>query len=183
MASAGPWGYLRRLRSFGGGVWFFSIRDAKTVRMMRFVRSTIFEVRPRPGRGCWGTRDKTTLAAATAHVRFASRLVWTCRALKATQRLYWLLGVGASTQCGSSSWRALISTSPGRMARPPGSGRASAANTTLQRCWRQQVPSDVAGRPWPLSEEPAPHADQAHSRTEKSAAGVEHWTQGRLHAT
>ena len=75
MASAGPWGYLRRLRSFGGGVWVFWIRDATTVRMVRFVRSTIFEVRPRPGRGCWGTRAKTTLAAATAHVRSVSRLV------------------------------------------------------------------------------------------------------------
>ena len=43
--------------------------------MVRFVRSAIFEVRPRAGRGCWGTRDKTTLTAATAHVRFPSRLV------------------------------------------------------------------------------------------------------------
>ena len=75
MASAGPWGYLRRLRSFGSGVWVFWIRDATTVRMVRFVRSAIFGVRPRPGAGLLGSRDKTTLAAATAHVRSASRLV------------------------------------------------------------------------------------------------------------
>ena len=74
MASAGLWGYLRRLRSFGSGVWVFWIRDATTVRMVRFVRSAIFGVRPRPGRGCWvpGTKPSSPRRRLT----FAPRLAW-----------------------------------------------------------------------------------------------------------
>ena len=74
VASAGPWGYLRRLRSFASGVWGFWIRDAKTVRMVRFVRSTFFEVRPRPGRaaGVPGTKPLSPRRRLT----FAPRLAW-----------------------------------------------------------------------------------------------------------
>ena len=59
---------------FGFFRWVFSIRDATTVRMVRFVRSAIFEVRPRPERGCWvaGTKPSSPRRRLT----FAPRLGW-----------------------------------------------------------------------------------------------------------